>query len=216
MKSSPDRRRSWPESLLIIPATATLGALVCLADCIQIFTLNMTYDVPVKLFSFHLLLMSVFLLAPELRRLADFFVLNRVPGPSKQVPLFATRRANRIAVAAQIVFGMCLLGMNVYASWSLWHTYGAGAPKSPLYGIWNVDQLAIDGQLHPPLPTDADRWRRVVFDSPDTMTFQNMDDSFAYYGATINTGDKSIALTKFKDKSWKANFKFQRAAAESD
>ena len=41
--------------LLIIPATATLGALVCLADCIQIFTLNMTYDVPVKLFSFHLL-----------------------------------------------------------------------------------------------------------------------------------------------------------------
>ena len=38
--------------LLFIPQTATLGALICLADAIQIFTLNMTYDVPVKLFSF--------------------------------------------------------------------------------------------------------------------------------------------------------------------
>ncbi len=196
--------------LLIIPATATLGALVCLADCIQIFTLNMTYDVPVKLFSFHLLLMSVFLLAPELRRLADFFVLNRVPGPSKQAPLFATRRANRIAVAAQIVFGMCLLGMNVYASWSLWHSYGGGAPKSVLYGIWKVDQLSIDGQLRPPLLTDAARWHRVIFDSPDAMTFQNMDDSFDSYGAAIHTGDQTIALKKFKDENWKATLKFQR------
>jgi hypothetical protein len=199
--------------LLIIPATAMLGALVCLADCIQVFTLNMTYDVPVKLFSFHLILMCLFLLAPGLRRLADFFVLNRVPGPSTRPPLFKTRRANRIAVAAQIVFGLCLLGANVYSSWRLWHTYGGGAPQSPLYGIWNVDQLAIDGQLHPPLLTDSDRWHRVVFDSPETMTFQNMGDSFAYYGAAINTNDKSIALTKFKDKSWQANFKFQRAAA---
>lgn len=27
----------------------TLGALVCLADLVQVFMLNMTYDVPVKL-----------------------------------------------------------------------------------------------------------------------------------------------------------------------
>src|ERR1043166_910214 len=37
--------------LLIFPRTATLGALVCLADMIQVFMLNMTYDVPVKLFA---------------------------------------------------------------------------------------------------------------------------------------------------------------------
>src|ERR1019366_2675581 len=62
--------------LRIIPDTPMLGAMVCLADSIQIFTLNMTYDVPVKLFSFHLILMCLFLLAPEFQRLADFFFLN--------------------------------------------------------------------------------------------------------------------------------------------
>jgi hypothetical protein len=196
--------------LLIVPATATLGALVCLADCIQIFTLNMTYDVPVKLLSFHLILMCLFLLAPECRRLADFFILNRVPGPSTRVPLFRTRCARRMAVAAQIVFGLCLLGTNIYGSWSDWHTYGGGAPKSPLYGIWNVDQLSIDGQVRPPLLTDAERWHRVVFDSPETMSFQNMDDSFAHYRAAISTGDETIALIKLTDGRWKANFKYQR------
>jgi uncharacterized membrane protein YphA (DoxX/SURF4 family) len=44
--------------LLIVPRTAMLGALVCLADMIQIFMLNMTYDLPVKLLSFHLYAVS--------------------------------------------------------------------------------------------------------------------------------------------------------------
>ena len=50
--------------LLIIPSTVTLGALVSLACATQVFILNMAYDVPVKLSSFHLILMSLFLLAP--------------------------------------------------------------------------------------------------------------------------------------------------------
>jgi hypothetical protein len=33
----------------------------------------MTYDIPVKLLSFHLMLFSLFLLAPEARRLFNFF-----------------------------------------------------------------------------------------------------------------------------------------------
>src|ERR1700733_3283616 len=64
-------------ALLIFPRTVTLGALVCTVDMVQVFMLNMTYDVPVKQFSFHLLLMSVFLLAPQISRLADFFLRDR-------------------------------------------------------------------------------------------------------------------------------------------
>ena len=39
---------------------------------------------------------------------------------------------------------------------------GPGSPKSPLYGIWNVEQLSVDGVLRSPLLNDYDRrWRRV-------------------------------------------------------
>ena len=200
--------------LLIFPRTAMLGALVSLADLTQVFMLNMTYDVPVKLFSFHLLLMAVFLLAPEFDRLADFFLRNRTAGPSTQAELFQTRRANRIALAAQIIFGIWLIGMNVYTNWDGWHTYGGGRTKSPLYGIWNVAELSIDGQVRSPLLGDYDRWQRVVFDFPERVSFQRMDESFAGYGAAIDSNAKTIALTKNSDKSWKGNLTFQRVAED--
>jgi uncharacterized membrane protein YphA (DoxX/SURF4 family) len=200
--------------LLIFPRTTMPGALVSLAAMTQVFMLNMTYDVPVKLFSFHIILMSLFLLAPEVQRLADFFFCNRIVAPSTQPQLFNTRRANRIALIAQIIWGVWLLGMNAYSGWNDWHTYGGARPKSALYGIWNVDELSIDSQLRSPLLIDYDRWRRAIFDFPDEMAFQRMDDSFAHYRASINAKDKTIALTKGSDKNWKASFTFQRAAED--
>jgi uncharacterized membrane protein YphA (DoxX/SURF4 family) len=200
--------------LLIFPRTTTLGALVCAADMIQVIMLNMTYDVPVKLLSFQLLLLACFLLVPDLKRLVSFFLLNRATEPSTQPPLFATRRANRFAFVAQIVLGVWLLGMNGYLSWINWFEYGGGRPKSPLYGIWEVDQQLIDGQVRSPLLTDAGRWRRAIFDFPNRVAFQRVDDSFARYGASINVKDKTLGLTSDTDKNWKADFSFQRAVPD--
>jgi hypothetical protein len=152
----------------------------------------------------------LFLLAPDLQRLANLFLLNRVAGPSTQPSLFATMRANRIALVAQVMIGIWLMGMNAYGSWTGWHLYGDGSPKSALYGIWNVNELTIDGQVRSPLLTDYGRWRRVIFDIPSRMVFQRMDDSLAGYGAAIKVNDKTLALTKDDDKNWKASFTFQR------
>jgi hypothetical protein len=181
---------------------------------IQVFTLNMTYDVPVKLFSFHLVLFSLFLLAPEGRRLANFFLTDRAITASRQTPLFRSARANRVAVALQVAFGLYLIGMGVYSGIEAWHTYGGGRPKSALYGIWNVEQMSVDGQPRSPLFTDKDRWRRVVFDFPTFMSFQRPDDTFTGYGSAINEKDHTIALTKPADKNWKATLAYTRLAPD--
>ena len=180
--------------LLIVPRTTMLGAVVCLADLTQVFVLNMTYDVPVKLLSFHLLLLALFLLAPDFSRLADFFLRNRATEPSTAPQLFGTSRKNRIALAVQIIFGIWIVGTNACGGWSAWHAYGGGRPRSALYGIWDVEQLSIDGQLRAPLLTDYGRWRRVIFDFPERMSFQRMDNSFAGYGSAINVNDRTLGL----------------------
>jgi len=200
--------------LLILPCTTTLGALICLADMTQVFMLNMTYDVPVKLLSFHLILLSLFLLAPDLQRLANMFFLNRPVSPLTQPLPFATPRANKIALVAQIVFGLWLVGMYGYGSWTGWHSYGGGSPKSALYGIWNVEQLIIDGQVRSPLLTDTSLWRRIIFEIPTRMAFQRMDDTLDRYRASINTNDQTLDLAKDNDKNWKARFDFQRPASD--
>jgi hypothetical protein len=200
--------------LLFVPRLAMLGALVCLVDSIQIFTLNMTYDVPVKLFSFHLILMALVLLAPDASRLMNVLVLNRVAGPSTIPPLVRSRRGARLLLAAQFLLGAYIVGMNFYSGVQAWGRYGGGAPKSPLYGIWNVEQMTIDGTIRSPLVTDYDRWRRVVFQTPTGMSFQRMDDTFAFYGAKIDMDAKRIAVSKPADKAWSAAFTFDRPAPD--
>jgi len=66
--------------LLLAPRTTLLGALVCLVDLVQVFLLNMTFDIGVKLISLHLVLMSILLIAPDLRRVAGVLVYARPSG----------------------------------------------------------------------------------------------------------------------------------------
>src|SRR5579859_1268542 len=193
--------------LLIVPRTATFGALISLADMILVFVLNMTYDAPVKLFAFHLILLSCFVLAPDVPRLVRVAL-------STQTQLFRGVRANRIAFAAQMIFGLWLVGLYCHHSLGAWNTRGGGRPLPPLYGIWEVKQMSIDEQPRPPLLTDSTRWRRAIFDFPDRMAFQRTDDSFAPYGASVNLPERTLSLTKKDDKNWKASFTFQRPAED--
>ncbi len=213
--------------LLIVPRTATLGALISLAAMIQVFTLSMTYDVPLKLFDFHLILLACFLLAPDVPRLIRFLLLRRTTSLSTEAQLFRGVRANRIALAAQIILGLWLVGVSCHYAWGAWSTRGGGRPLPPLYGIWEVKQMSIDEQPRPPLLTDSTRWRRAIFDFPDRMAFQRLDDSFVPYGTSVNLPDRTLALTKYgnlpgrtlaltksDDKNWTASFTFQRPAED--
>ena len=196
--------------LLIVPRTTALGSLVCLAVTIEVFVLNMAYDVLVKLFSFHLVLFSLFLLATDARRMFSFFLSNRSTGASTQPPLFQSARANRIALVVQVLFGLFLIGMNLGTDIQTWFTRGGGRPKPSLYGIWDVEQMTIDGQVRSPLLTDYDRWRRVLFDYTTSTSFQRMDDNFVRFGSSINDQGKTITLTKPGSPNWKASLTFDR------
>ncbi len=200
--------------LLIVPRTATIGALIGLAAMIQVFTLNMMYDVPAKLLAFHTMLLACFLLAPDVPRLVRFLLLRRTTSLSAEAQLFRSVRGNRIAFAAQMIFGLWLVGLYCHYAWGIWSTRGGGRPLPPLYGIWEVEQMSIDEQPRPPLLTDSTRWRRAIFDYPDRMVVQSTDESFVPYDASVNLPERTLALTKSDDKNSTASFTFQRPAGD--
>jgi hypothetical protein len=197
-------------TLLFLPRTALLGGLITLGMTTGVFVVNMTYDVPVKQFSFHLILMSLFLIAPDLRRLLNVFALNRTAEPSTPPQFGRSARSNRIWLGAQFVFAVWVLGWEIYGGSQSWKSRGGGAPKSALYGIWDVDSMSIDGQVHPPLLTDSARFSHLVFQATTRMTAQQMDQSFVGFGAQIDTVKHTIALKKPADGTWKATLAYQR------
>jgi hypothetical protein len=201
--------------LLIFPRTALLGAMVALADMTQVFTLNMCYDVPVKLFSFHLIFFSLFLLAPNMQRLAEFFIWKR-PVAAKPEPKFGSSPlTNRIVVGLQVVIGLSLLIWQGVYNVQLSKMYGRAVPKPPLYGIWEADDFSLDGQARPALITDGDRWHRLIFQRAGSLTVQRMNsDQFENYKLELDSAKKTLALSKQTDANWKSNLSFEQPAAD--
>lgn len=197
--------------LLLFPRTALLGALLGLADGIEVFTLNMTYDVPVKLLSFHIILLALFVLAPDARRLCRCVLFNRATAPAPDRQLFRTRGANRAALAVQVVFALYLIGGNLYGAAA---TMAARPAPPPLYGIWQVENFTRDGVVHPPLLTDTIRWRRLIFDPqyPGFAIVQDMAETNHFYTATVNMAAHTLVLTHPNDKRWQAAFTLTQPA----
>ena len=115
-----------------------------------------------------------------------------------------------------MAFGAYLVVM--FTSLSVRYYYaagGPGSPKSPLYGIWNVEQLSVDDEIRPAVMNDYDRrWRRVIFDAPNVAVFQRTDDSLAHYGASIDATGRSLALTKRNSRTWSARFSIERPSRD--
>ena len=181
--------------LLVTRRTTLLGALVCIGVMSNVVMLNFSYDVPVKLYSCHLLFEAVFLAAPDLRRLADALVLNRPVEPSMIGPLFRKKWLDRGAVALRTVLVGLFIWQGLQQSEKNRSMYAEESrAKAPLHGIWNVDELAIDGQVRPPLITDEQRWQRVVFDVPGQMSVFHMNDFRDRYNAEVDIKKKTFEM----------------------
>ena len=150
--------------LILIPRLTTLGALVGVGAMTNVFVLNMSYDVPVKIYSLNLLLMCGFLLLPDARRLLNVFILNRDATRLKSLPLFQRGWLNQIVLAVQLLFLLGITGASLYQAQQGRKQYGDLAPLPALYGVYNVEQFTVDGRTLPPLYSENDRWRRVTFE----------------------------------------------------
>lgn len=180
--------------LVMIPQTAKIGALLCLVDASDVFALNMAYDVPVKLFSLHLVLMSVFLLARDARALVNLFLLGRADRFSAEPMLARTTRGRMWVLIGQIVY---TLYVAVYFGWGSLRSWNrtTGAPRPPLFGLWEVQAMTVDGVPRPALLTDTLRWRRAAVSRPGQFAVQRMDDSLSGFLAKVDTVARTIELT---------------------
>lgn len=138
--------------LLLAPRTTLLGALVSGANLLMAVALSLCYDLPFKLYFFHLLLMAVVLIAPDLRRLTDLILLNRTVEPSGEPPLSARGRR---AQALLVVICLIVIGWSLQDAVRRYRRLNP--PRPPFYGAWTVEEAGMGS------------WRWVVFEAPGAL-----------------------------------------------
>lgn len=196
--------------LLIVPRLATLGALVGIIAMTNVFLMNMTYDVPVKIFSFHLLLASLVIAAPDVRRMCDLFIFNLRVEPRSELPAFGTR-GRRVLLGAQLVVGAWMILFLTITAHRQASTIAAMTQTTPNYGAWAVDEFTLDGQSRPPLTTDIQRWQDFIIQGPGGATIVPMDGPLDRCQAKVDEKAKSIELTSAQPK-WSAKLTYARQA----
>src|SRR5690349_3345798 len=190
--------------LLTMRRTALLGALISAGAMANVAALNFCYDVPVKLYSMQLLAEALIIAAPDVPRLAALFVTSRAL-PSFRRPWAILRT---LAVAVFVV--TCLRNAQTNRT-----SYGDLTPRSPLRGIWNVDELTDNGAPRPPLTTDLARWRRVVFDSPRFASILLMSDTRLRYTVKLDDKARTLDLTDRDNPKSVLHLKYARVDART-
>jgi len=194
--------------LLVFRRTALLGALIGVGVFTHVVVLNFCYDVPVKLFSSHLLALAVFLTLPDLRRLANLFVFGR-PVEAAPARAYVERKWLRWArVVLPTIFVLVFAVVPLLQARERWQRLGL-APKRPLHGIWNVEEFILDGQERPPSFTDETRWQRVVFDQPQTLAILTSR-SRERFLLEPNPGGLRLSLAKIDDPRWRSVLTYRR------
>ena len=196
--------------ILLFPRkTSTLGALMSIGVLSNVVALNFSYDVPVKLYSSHLLAMAIFVLLPDARRLANFFILNRPTERVREEPLFRRTVWHRGALVLASLFLIAVVGTSLYQSYDQRRTFIG--QRSPLYGVWEVEEFSL-GQPTP--TTSAQRWRRIVFDSPYRVVVQTATELNERYGLQLDQEKRTLTLRKREDPSWNTVLTYEQVSPE--
>jgi hypothetical protein len=149
--------------LLVLPRLYLIGALMAATAMTNVFLLNLCYDVRVKQYSLHLLLMALILIVPHLRRWANLLIFNRRVDPAPRVMLFRQSWLNLGVVAIPPLLLALVITLQ---SQHAWRRHQNIVAKPLLYGIWDVDKFAINDQNN---VTDSTCFRRVIFENPNCM-----------------------------------------------
>lgn len=195
--------------ILLFPRkTSTLGALMSIGVLSNVVALNFSYDVPVKLYSSHLLAEAIFLVLPDVRRLGNFFILNRPVEGVRAEPLFRRPLWHRTALVFSTLLLIAVTATALYQSYN--QRQQLTAQRSPLYGVWEVQEFKL-GQSTP--TASAPHWRRMIFDSPIRVAVQTTD-VIERLLLELDQEKRKLTLHKRGDSSWNMVLTYEQVSPE--
>lgn len=178
--------------LLLSRRTAVIGALVTAAVMTNVVVLNMSYDVPVKLFSMQLLLCALLILLPHARRVTAALLGYAVEEVAPRAR--GSARAERVRLVAKLAFA----GLLAFGAWQSFDDR-TRPPKNELHGVWAVETFVADGVEHAPLITDEVRWRKLIVGERG-VSVRAMTDRRSWFAARVEPGAITLVMPETKEE----------------
>jgi hypothetical protein len=171
-----------PGLLLFYRRTALLGALLAAAVMANIVALNFFYDVPVKIFSIHLLLIAAVIAAPDLPRLVRLFLLNQPAPPADLSPAMNRPRVMFAWQFVKIALLAAMIGSMANNNLERQGDSARAGAASVLSGYYEVEEFRHGKSA---------RWSSVTFDG-EAMRPRTVDGSEIRYIFAATTSSLTL------------------------
>lgn len=200
--------------LLLIPKrTQTLGSFLIIGVMTQVAVMNFCYDIPVKLFSVHLVLMALVIFITD-NRFLNVFIKNKAV--KKIIIIILLKMLN----ITKSFFWVKSIGLFIIVSFISFNFYtteshrGNNRKKPLLYGIWEASYFNKNGETLQPLITDRFRWRYLIVDLKDEATVKTMDDLKHRYNFITDSTTQKVIIHKIDSESEGYNFNYKHPNSE--
>lgn len=195
--------------LLLNRKTITLGLFVATSVFLNVLVLNLCYDIPVKLFSIHLVLYCIYLLLNDYKRLFNFFVLNiGVSANSIHSIHFSKKWIRIVRIVLKLVFIIIYVVLPFINTKDRYYSQFKLKETTPIHlGIYDVTVFAINNDTLPYLPSDTTRWKDVIFEKDGLGSVGSTDSLFrqryrrGYFNFKTDTLLKTISFKKLATDS---------------
>ncbi|MES2328950.1 MAG: hypothetical protein V4539_05055 [Bacteroidota bacterium] len=168
--------------LLLNRRTITLGLFTATVVFINVMILNLCYDIPVKLYSMHLVAYCLYLLSNDCKRLIDFFVLNKAVAANHIHENHLSKKWMRIT---RIVLKLAFIGLFFIKDFFTMNDYyqtrelqNATEAKPIRSGIYDVVTYVINKDTIAPVVTDTTRWRDLIIEKGNFGSVGSTDTAF--------------------------------------
>jgi len=182
-------------ALLFFRRTTTLGALIVVPVMTNAVLMNFCYDLPVKIHSSHILLLTLFLLLPEARRLTHAIVLGRAvepvsrPGLTSQGWMRRVRGALKLLVVAGLVVPPVLMNRDAAARF---------AERHPLYGVYEAAPDGTPGNV-----------RAVIIDEVRVLAIQRTSGPLQRFQIGRSSEPGLLTLVPYRRAGQKAKVQYK-------
>lgn len=198
-------------ALLLFRRTVTIGALITLGTAANIMAVNYFYDVPVKILTTALVTMCLFLLLPNFTRLFRLFFkgeavsLKSIPVPVIRIKwIYYAKYSFKYLTILFVVF---TLSMTIIYSKSSGKSASA---KAPLYGVYDVNSLMVNGDPVPVDTWDNNRWKQLLISKDNYAEVKFTDNRTSQSNTRIDTAARKISITFKDDLKNKYDFNYTR------
>jgi len=190
--------------LMLYRKTSTFGTLLAAGVFANVMVMNMSYDIPVKLYSTHLLIMCLYLLSFEYKRIVDFFVLNRATIAGNLYSVKFPKKWMRISrIVLKCLFVLVVVILPFINSRDRYYQVQAPREIKPIpAGIYDVSVYVLNKDTLPALINDTLRWQDIIFEKGGFGSIKTTDTMFrqryrrGYFNYETDTTSNEISFKK--------------------